>query len=139
MFLLEIVFRNIFVLIEKVSFRIVVGMVFMFYMVFFMIILSGFVYFRMDVKDKFFKKISIFLIVFLMILLFIFIKIIVLFVIFIYFVIKFLGISDFSIYSYIIKFSEYLEEFFFNLVWDRKKIKVGEYYLVWVVFIFIIN
>ncbi len=50
-FPLEIVFRNISASTEKVSFRIVAGMAFMSYMVFFMTILPGLVYLRMDAKD----------------------------------------------------------------------------------------
>ena len=138
-FPLEIVFRNISASTEKVSFRIVAGMAFMSYMVFFMTILPGLVYLRMDAKDKLPKKISTSLIVSLMILLFISTKITVLPVIFTHSVIKLSGISDFSTHSYIIKSSEYPEEFFSNSVWDRKKIKAGEYYSVRAVSIFTTN
>lgn len=88
-----------------------------------MTILPGLVYLRMDAKDKLPKKISTSLIVSLMILLFISTKITVLPVIFTHSVIKLSGISDFSTHSYIIKSSEYPEEFFSNSVWDRKKSK----------------
>lgn len=79
-----------------------------------MTILPGLVYLRMDAKDKLPKKISTSLIVSLMILLFISTKITVLPVIFTHSVIKLSGISDFSTHSYIIKSSEYPEEFFFK-------------------------
>ncbi|SAB35146.1 hypothetical protein [Enterobacter hormaechei] len=104
-----------------------------------MTILPGLVYLRMDAKDKLPKKISTSLIVSLMILLFISTKITVLPVIFTHSVIKLSGISDFSTHSYIIKSSEYPGEFFSNSVWDRKKIKAGEYYSLRAVSIFTTN
>ncbi|HAG7236054.1 TPA: hypothetical protein ACG62M_005100, partial [Escherichia coli] len=54
-------------------------------------------------------------------------------------VIKLSGISDFKIHSYIIKTSEYPEEFFSNAVWGKKNIKPGEYYSVQAVSMFTTN
>jgi hypothetical protein len=138
-FPLKIVFRNIAASDEKISFRIVGGLAFMSYMVFFLTMLPSLVYLRMDAQDKFPKKISTALIVSLMILLFISTKITVLPVIFTHSGIKLSGISDFSTHSYIIKAREYPEELFSNTVWGKKTIKAGEYYSVRAVSIFTTN
>ncbi|MEX5413717.1 hypothetical protein, partial [Atlantibacter hermannii] len=138
-FPLEIVFRNIAASAEKVSFRMVTGLAFMSYMVFFLTMLPGLVYLRMDAQDKLLKKISTYLIVSLMILLFISTKITVVPVMFTHSVTKLSGISDFNTHSYIIKTSEYPEEFFSNTLWVKKIIKPGEYYSVQAVSIFTTN
>lgn len=101
--------------------------------------LPGLVYLRMDAQDKLLKKISTYLIVSLMILLFISTKITVVPVMFTHSVTKLSGISDFNTHSYIIKTSEYPEEFFSNTLWVKKIIKPGEYYSVQAVSIFTTN
>lgn len=138
-FPLEVVFRNIDAADEKVSFGTIAGVAFMSYMVFFLTLLPGLVYLRMDARDRISKKISISLMVSLMVLLLISTKITVVPVMFTHSVIKLSGISDFSTHSYIIKESEYPEEFFSKTVWSKKTIKPGEYYSVQAVSIFTTN
>lgn len=111
-FPLEIVFRNISASDEKVNLRIVAGMAFMSYMVFFLTMMPGLVYLRMDAKDKFPKKISTSLIVSLMILLFISTKITVLPVIFTHSVIKLSGISDSALTAILLKRASIRRDFF---------------------------
>lgn len=135
-FPLEIVFRNITASFEEVNLRIVAGLAFMSYMVFFLTLLPGLVYIRMDASEKFVKKISASLLAYLMILLLISTKITVLPVMFTHSVIKLSGISDFSTHKYVIKMSEYPEELFSHSVWSKKIIKEGEYYSIQAVSMF---
>ena len=73
----------------------------------------------MNPQHKLSKRISSAFVASLMILLVISTQITVLPVIFTHSVIKLSGISDFKIHSYIIKTSEYPEEFFSNAVWGK--------------------
>jgi len=138
-FPLEIVFRNMSVSEEKVSFWPVAGLVFISYMVFFLTLFPGLVYHQMRTKDKLLKKISVFFIVSLLVLLMISTKITVIPVIFTHAVMKFSGISDFTAHSYIIKDSEYPEELFGNPLWQKKAVKVGQFYSVQAVSLFTTN
>lgn len=85
---------------------------FMSYFIFILTILPGLIYLKMNPQHKLSKRISSAFVASLMILLVISTQITVLPVIFTHSVIKLSGISDFKIHSYIIKTSEYPEEFF---------------------------
>ncbi len=92
----------------------------------------------MNPQHKFSKRISYSFIASLMLLLIISTQITVLPVIFTHSVIKLSGISDFKIHSYIIKTSEYPEEFF-PMQHGIKNIKPGDYYSVQAVSMFTTN
>lgn len=139
MFPLEIVFRNISAPDEKVNFWTLTGLAFICFMLYFVSLLPGLVYLRMDAKSNLQKKISTSLIASLMVLLLISTKITVVPVIFTHAVIKFSGISDFTAHSYIIKSDEYPEEFFSNPIWEKKEIKSGKYYKIKAVSMFTTN
>lgn len=111
-FPLEIVFRNISAPDEKVSFWTITGLAFISYMVYLLSLFPGLVYLRMGTHDKMLKKISASFIVSLMVLLIISTKITVIPVMFTHSVIKLSGIIDFTVHRYIIKSSEYPEDFF---------------------------
>lgn len=138
-FPLEIVFRNISAPDEKVSFWTITGLAFISYMVYFLSLFPGLVYLRMGTHDKMLKKISASFIVSLMVLLIISTKITVIPVMFTHSVIKLSGISDFTVHRYIIKSSEYPEEFFSSGIWEKKIIKAEQYYAVRAVSIFTTN
>ena len=138
-FPLEIVFRNISAPDEKVSFWTITGLAFISYMVYFLSLFPGLVYLRMGTHDKMLKKISASFIVSLMVLLIISTKITVIPVMFTHSVIKLSGISDFTAHRYIIKSSEYPEEFFSSGIWEKKIIKAEQYYAVRAVSIFTTN
>lgn len=138
-FPLEIVFRNINAPDEKVNFWTLTGLAFICYMLYFVSLLPGLVYLRMDAKSNLQKKISTSLIASLMVLFLISTKITVVPVIFTHAVIKFSGISDFTAHSYIIKSDEYPEEFFSNPIWEQKEIKLGKYYKIQAVSMFTTN
>ncbi|WAG36309.1 hypothetical protein [Vibrio parahaemolyticus] len=138
-FPLEIVFRNINAPDEKVNFWTLTGLAFICYMLYFVSLLPGLVYLRMDAKSNLQKKISTSLIASLMVLFLISTKITVVPVIFTHAVIKFSGISDFTAHSYIIKSDEYPEEFFSNPIWEQKEIKPGKYYKIQAVSMFTTN
>lgn len=138
-FPLEIVFRNISAPDEKVSFWTITGLAFISYMVYFLSLFPGLVYLRMGTHDKMLKKISASFIVSLMVLLIISTKITVIPVMFTHSVIKLSGISDFTAHRYIIKSSEYPEEFFSSGIWEKKIIKAEKYYAVRAVSIFTTN
>lgn len=129
-FPLEIVFRNISAPDEKVSFWTITGLAFISYMVYFLSLFPGLAYLRMGTHDKMLKKISTSFIVSLMVLLIISTKITVIPVMFTHSVIKLSGISDFTVHHYIIKSSEYPEEFFANAIWKKEIIKAEQYYSV---------
>ena len=136
---LEIVFRNIAASDKSVNFKVIAELAFMSYFIFILTILPGLIYLKMDTQHKFSKRISYSFIASLMILLLISTQITVLPVIFAHSVIKLSGISDFQTHSYIIKTSEYPEEFFSNAVWGKKNIKPGGYYSVQAVSMFTTN
>ncbi|HGB9919419.1 TPA: hypothetical protein ACIYYU_004288 [Escherichia coli] len=136
---LEIVFRNIATSDKSVNFKVIAELAFMSYFIFILTILPGLIYLKMDTQHKFSKRISSSFIASLMILLLISTQITVLPVIFSHSVIKLSGISDFQTHSYIIKTSEYPEEFFSNPIWSKKNIKSGEYYSVQAVSMFTTN
>lgn len=138
-FPLEIVFRNISASDEKVNFWTLTGLALICYMLYFVSLLPGLVYLRMDAKSNLQKKISTSLIASLMVLLLISTKITVVPVIFTHAVIKFSGISDFTTHSYIINADEYPEEFFSNPIWEKKEIKSGKYYKIQAVSMFTTN
>lgn len=138
-FPLEIVFRNINAPDEKVNFWTLTGLAFICYMLYFLSLLPGLVYLRMDAKSNLHKKISTSLIASLMVLFLISTKITVVPVIFTHAVIKSSGISDFTAHSYIIKSDEYPEEFFSNPIWEHKEIKPGKYYKIQAVSMFTTN
>lgn len=129
-FPLEIVFKNISAPDEKVNFWTLTGLAFICYMLYFVSLLPGLVYLRMDAKSNLQKKITTSLIASLMVLLLISTKITVVPVIFTHAVIKLSGISDFTAHSYIIKSDEYPEEFFSNSLWKKNSIKPEKYYSV---------
>lgn len=97
---------------------------FMSYFIFILTILPGLIYLKMNPQHKLSKRISSAFVASLMILLVISTQITVLPVIFTHSVIKLSGISDFKIHSYIIKTSEYPEEFF-PMQYGVKKYKTG--------------
>lgn len=138
-FPLEIVFRNISASDEKVNFWTITGLAFISYMVYFLSLFPGLVYLRMGTHDKMLKKISASFIVSLMVLLTISTKITVIPVMFTHSVIKLSGISDFTVHRYIIKSSEYPEEFFASAIWKKKIIKAEQYYAVNAVSMFTTN
>ncbi|WP_449575878.1 hypothetical protein [Lelliottia nimipressuralis] len=138
-FPLEIVFRNISAPDEKVSFWTITGLAFISYMVYFLSLFPGLVYLRMGTHDKMLKKISASFIVSLMVLLIISTKITVIPVMFMHSVIKLSGISDFTVHRYIIKSSDYPEEFFASAIWEKKIIKAEQYYAVRAVSMFTTN
>ena len=138
-FPLEIVFRNISASDEKVNFWTITGLAFISYMVYFLSLFPGLVYLRMGTHDKMLKKISASFIVSLMVLLIISTKITVIPVMFTHSVIKISGISDFTVHRYIIKSSEYPEEFFASAIWKKKIIKAEQYYAVSAVSMFTTN
>ena len=138
-FPLEIVFRNISASDEKVNFWTITGLAFISYMVYFLSLFPGLVYLRMGTHDKMLKKISASFIVSLMVLLIISTKITVITVMFTHSVIKLSGISDFTVHRYIIKSSEYPEEFFASAIWKKKIIKAEQYYAVNAVSMFTTN
>ncbi|ELW9536654.1 hypothetical protein SIP02_003995 [Enterobacter roggenkampii] len=138
-FPLEIVFRNINAPDEKVNFWTLTGLAFICYMLYFVSLLPGLVYLRMDAKSNLQKKVSTSLIASLIVLFLISTKITVVPVIFTHAVIKFSGISDFTAHSYIIKSDEYPEEFFSNPIWEQKEIKSGKYYKIKAVSMFTTN
>lgn len=138
-FPLEIVFKNISAPDEKVSFWTITGLAFISYMVYFLSLFPGLVYLRMGTHDKMLKKISTVFIVALMVLLIISTKITVIPVMFTHSVIKLSGISDFTVHRYIIKSSEYPEEFFASAIWKKKIIKAEQYYAVSAVSMFTTN
>lgn len=138
-FPLEIVFRNISAPDEKVSFWTITGLAFISYMVYFLSLFPGLVYLRMGTHDKMLKKISASFIVSLMVLLIISTKITVIPVMFTHSVIKLSGISDFTVHRYIIKSSDYPEEFFASTIWEKKIIKAEQYYAVRAVSMFTTN
>lgn len=138
-FPLEIVFRNISASDEKVNFWTITGLAFISYMVYFLSLFPGLVYLRMGTHDKMLKKISASFIVSLMVLLIISTKITVIPVMFTHSVIKLSGISDFTVHRYIIKSSEYPEEFFASAIWKKKIIKAEQYYAVSAVSMFTTN
>lgn len=138
-FPLEIVFRNLSAPYEKVSFWTLTGLAFICYMLYFVSLLPGLVYLRMDAKSNFQKKISTSLIASLMVLLLISTKITVIPVIFTHAVLKLSGISDFTVHSYIIKSDEYPEEFFSNPLWKKKPVKPEQYYAIQAVSMFTTN
>lgn len=136
---LEIVFRNIATSDKSVNFKVIAELAFMSYFIFLLTMLPGVIYLKMNPQHKFSKRISYSFIASLMLLLIISTQITVLPVIFTHSVIKLSGISDFKIHSYIIKSSEYPEEFFSNAAWDKKNIKPGDYYSVQAVSMFTTN
>ena len=136
---LEIVFRNIATSDKSVNFKVIAELAFMSYFIFLLTMLPGVIYLKMNPQHKFSKRISYSFIASLMLLLIISTQITVLPVIFTHSVIKLSGISDFKIHSYIIKSSEYPEEFFSNAAWDKKNIKPGDYYSVRAVSMFTTN
>ncbi|EJL8248343.1 hypothetical protein NM174_004754 [Escherichia coli] len=136
---LEIVFRNIATSDKSVNFKVIAELAFMSYFIFLLTMLPGVIYLKMNPQHKFSKRISYSFIASLMLLLIISTQITVLPVIFTHSVIKLSGISDFKIHSYIIKTSEYPEEFFSNAAWDKKNIKPGDYYSVQAVSMFTTN
>lgn len=138
-FPLEIVFRNISAPDEKVSFWTITGLAFISYMVYFLSLFPGLVYLRMGTHDKMLKKISTAFMVSLMVLLIISTKITVIPVMFTHSVIKLSGISDFTVHRYIIKSSDYPEEFFASAIWKKKIIKAEQYYAVRAVSMFTTN
>lgn len=138
-FPLEVVFRNMSLAEEKVSFWPVAGLVFISYMVFFLTLFPGLVYHQMRTNDKMLKKLSVFFIVSLLVLLMMSTKITFIPVMFTHAVIKFSGISDFTSHSYVIKESEYPEELFGNPMWQKKAVKVGQFYTVQAVSLFTTN
>lgn len=138
-FPLEIVFRNISAPDEKVSFWTITGLAFISYMVYFLSLFPGLVYLRMETHDKMLKKISASFIVSLMVLLIISTKITVIPVMFTHSVIKLSGISDFTVHRYIIKSTDYPEEFFASDLWKKKIIKAEQYYAVRAVSMFTTN
>ncbi|EPR9621160.1 MULTISPECIES: hypothetical protein [Enterobacteriaceae] len=111
---LEIVFSNIATSDKSVNFKVIAELAFMSYFIFLLTMLPGVIYLKMNPQHKFSKRISYSFIASLMLLLIISTQITVLPVIFTHSVIKLSGISDFKIHSYIIKTSEYPEEFFFQ-------------------------
>lgn len=117
---LEIVFRNIATSDKSINFKVIAELAFMSYFIFLLTMLPGVIYLKMNPQHKFSKRISYSFIASLMLLLIISTQITVLPVIFTHSVIKLSGISDFKIHSYIIKTSEYPEEFFSNAAWDKK-------------------
>ncbi|MCF2317599.1 hypothetical protein LGR58_22645 [Escherichia coli] len=117
---LEMVFRNIATSDKSVNFKVIAELAFMSYFIFLLTMLPGVIYLKMNPQHKFSKRISYSFIASLMLLLIISTQITVLPVIFTHSVIKLSGISDFKIHSYIIKTSEYPEEFFSNAAWDKK-------------------
>ncbi len=136
---LEIVFMNIATSDKSVNFKVIAELAFMSYFIFLLTILPGLIYLKTDTQYKFSKRISYSFIASLIILLIISTQITVLPVIFTHSVIKLSGISDFKIHSYIIKTSEYPEEFFSNAEWSKKNIKSGKYYSVQAVSMFTTN
>ncbi|MCN8605415.1 hypothetical protein MLO29_24525 [Escherichia coli] len=137
---LEIVFSNIATSDKSVNFKVIAELAFMSYFIFLLTMLPGVIYLKMNPQHKFSKRISYSFIASLMLLLIIIsTQITVLPVIFTHSVIKLSGISDFKIHSYIIKTSEYPEEFFSNAAWDKKNIKPGDYYSVQAVSMFTTN
>lgn len=138
-FPLEIVLRNISAPDEKVNIWTVAGLAFISYMLYFVSLLPGIVYLRMDATRKLQKKISTSLITSLMVLLLISTKITVVPVIFTHAVIKLSGTSDFTEHNYIIKSEEYPEEFFSNPLWRKNSIKSEQYYSVRAVSMFTTN
>ncbi|EDC5905052.1 hypothetical protein GAT56_20940 [Salmonella enterica] len=136
---LEMVFRNIATSDKSVNFKVIAELAFMSYFIFLLTMLPGVIYMKMNPQHKFSKRISYSFIASLMLLLIISTQITVLPVIFTHSVIKLSGISDFKIHSYIIKTSEYPEEFFSNAAWDKKNIKPGDYYSVQAVSMFTTN
>ena len=136
---LEIVFSNIATSDKSVNFKVIAELAFMSYFIFLLTMLPGVIYLKMNPQHKFSKRISYSFIASLMLLLIISTQITVLPVIFTHSVIKLSGISDFKIHSYIIKTSEYPEEFFSNAAWDKKNIKPGDYYSVQAVSMFTTN
>ncbi|HGX5408163.1 TPA: hypothetical protein ACNE19_004051 [Escherichia coli] len=136
---LEIVFRNIATSDKSVNFKVIAELAFMSYFIFLLTMLPGVIYLKMNPQHKFSKRISYSFIASLMLLLIISTQITVLPVIFTHSVIKLSGISDFKIHSYVIKTSEYPEEFFSNAAWDKKNIKPGDYYSVQAVSMFTTN
>ncbi|MCN1991318.1 hypothetical protein MLN09_24405 [Escherichia coli] len=136
---LEMVFRNIETSDKSINFKVIAELAFMSYFIFILTILPGLIYLKMNPQHKLSKRISSAFVASLMILLVISTQITVLPVIFTHSVIKLSGISDFKIHSYIIKTSEYPEEFFSNAVWGKKNIKPGEYYSVQAVSMFTTN
>ncbi|MDC8779317.1 hypothetical protein AB2H77_25140 (plasmid) [Escherichia coli] len=117
---LEMVFRNIETSDKSINFKVIAELAFMSYFIFILTILPGLIYLKMNPQHKLSKRISSAFVASLMILLVISTQITVLPVIFTHSVIKLSGISDFKIHSYIIKTSEYPEEFFSNAVWGKK-------------------
>ena len=136
---LEIVFSNIATSDKSVNFKVIAELAFMSYFIFLLTMLPGVIYLKMNPQHKFSKRISYSFIASLMLLLIISTQITVLPVFFTHSVIKLSGISDFKIHSYIIKTSEYPEEFFSNAAWDKKNIKPGDYYSVQAVSMFTTN
>ena len=136
---LEIVFSNIETSDKSVNLKVIAELAFMSYFIFLLTMLPGVIYLKMNPQHKFSKRISYSFIASLMLLLIISTQITVLPVIFTHSVIKLSGISDFKIHSYIIKSSEYPEEFFSNAAWDKKNIKPGDYYSVQAVSMFTTN
>lgn len=137
-FPLDIVFRNIEASDEKVSFGTILGLGFLSYMVFFLTLLPGLVFLRIDAK-KVPKKVSVSLAISLIALLIISTKITVVPVIFTHSVIKLSGISDFSTHTYIIKERDYPNEFFSYSIWNKKDVKDGQYYAIQAVSLFTTN
>lgn len=135
---LEIVFSNIATSDKSVNFKVIAELAFMSYLSFFLTMLPGVIYLKMNPQHKFSKRISYSFIASLMLLLIISTQITVLPVIFTHSVIKLSGISDFKIHSYIIKTSEYPEEFF-PMQHGIKKYKTGDYYSVQAVSMFTTN
>lgn len=138
-FPLEIIFRNIHTSDDKVSFWAVAGIAFISYMVYFLTLLPGAVYLRMGTTDKVLKKFIAFFMVSMAVLLMISTRITVIPVMFTHAVIKLSGISDFSPHSYIIKDTEYPEQFFTSPLWNKAPVKPGEYYAVRAVALFNTN
>ncbi|MES3855245.1 hypothetical protein AADP98_23090 [Escherichia coli] len=136
---LEIVFSNIATSDKSVNFKVIAELAFMSYFIFLLTMLPGVIYLKMNPQHKFSKRISYSFIASLLLVLIISTQITVLPVIFTHSVIKLSGISDFKIHSYIIKTSEYPEEFFSNAAWDKKNIKPGDYYSVQAVSMFTTN
>ncbi len=121
---LEMVFRNIETSDKSINFKVIAELAFMSYFIFILTILPGLIYLKMNPQHKLSKRISSAFVASLMILLVISTQITVLPVIFTHSVIKLSGISDFKIHSYIIKTSEYPEEFF-PMQYGVKNIKPG--------------
>lgn len=138
-FPLEVVFRNIDASDEIISFWAVLGLACISYMVFFLTLFPGLVFLRMNAKDRMIKKVSTSFLASLMVLLLISTKITVVPVIFTHSVIKLAGISDFSKHTYIIKTSDYPDEFFSDVIWRKKIVKKGEYYAIQAVSLFTTN